>query len=116
MKRTLLNLVALLGLCGYMQASVSWEWHGWSCSETYDFVANGLYYGIISESRGEVHVMNPNVILNDPYPYGETSVMPEYRGRVIYPGADVYFGREGIIVAILKFRPLLSMMGRSIKW
>ena len=115
MKRTLLNLVALLGLCGYMQASVSWEWHGWSCRETYDFVANGLYYGIISESRGEVHVMNPNVILNDPYPYGETSTMPEYRGRAIYPGADVYFWEGGYYSGNIEIPATVEHEGKEYK-
>lgn len=75
-------------------ASVNWEGNGYGFRETYDFKAGELYYGIISESRAEVMVMNPNTITYDPYPaIMELTDCPDYRvvnfdGKItVWPGA-----------------------------
>ena len=67
-------------LCLISNASVNWNWNRMSFEETYDFKAGDIYYGIISESKAEVMVMNPNLINIDPYPVGmELMDTPEYR-------------------------------------
>lgn len=75
-------------------ASVNWEGSGYGFRETYDFKVSELYYGIISESRSEVMVMNPNTITYDPYPATmELTDCPDYRvvnfdGKItVWPGA-----------------------------
>ena len=75
-------------------ASVNWEGSGYGFRETYDFKVGELYYGIISESRSEVMVMNPNTITYDPYPATmELTDCPDYRvvnfdGKItVWPGA-----------------------------
>lgn len=75
-------------------ASVNWEGSGYGFRETSDFKVGELYYGIISESRSEVMVMNPNTITYDPYPATmELTDCPDYRvvnfdGKItVWPGA-----------------------------
>lgn len=79
MKRLLLGLLGMLVFTS-LGASIKWDWD--LSTESYDFESGGIYYGIISESRGEVHVMNPRIdIYCDPYgdvePIG--ALPPEYR-------------------------------------
>lgn len=91
---------ALVGMAA--SASVNWEWSRYAFSENYDFKAGELYYGIISESRAEVMVMNPNTITYDPYPATmELTDSPDYRvvnfdGKItVWPGA---YYEGGIVI------------------
>lgn len=99
-------------------ASVNWEGNGYGFRETYDFKAGELYYGIISESRAEVMVMNPNTITYDPYPAimeltdcpdyrvvnfdGKITVWPGayYEGGIVIPSQVEYNGRSYTVVRI----------------
>lgn len=90
--KKLLAFLLVIGACNSIDASIKWKEE---CSDTpgtemYDFEVGGLYYGIISETRGEVHVMNPNVMLDPIPPYWEIEVPPSYRFMVSHSGQDWY--------------------------
>lgn len=98
MRRFILLRIVMCGILACVSmaasASVNWEGSGYGFRETYDFKVGELYYGIISESRSEVMVMNPNTITYDPYPATmELTDCPDYRvvnfdGKItVWPGA-----------------------------
>lgn len=98
MRRSILLRIVMCGILACVSmaasASVNWEGSGYGFRETYDFKVGELYYGIISESRSEVMVMNPNTITYDPYPATmELTDCPDYRvvnfdGKItVWPGA-----------------------------
>lgn len=98
MRRSILLRIVMCGILACVSmaasASVNWEGSGYGFRETYDFKVSELYYGIISESRSEVMVMNPNTITYDPYPATmELTDCPDYRvvnfdGKItVWPGA-----------------------------
>ena len=92
LRRVMCGIIACVSMAA--SASVNWEGSGYGFRETYDFKVGELYYGIISESRSEVMVMNPNTITYDPYPATmELTDCPDYRvvnfdGKItVWPGA-----------------------------
>lgn len=86
MKRLLLGLLGMLVFTS-LGASIKWDWE--TSVETYDFESGGFYYGIISELRGEVQVMNKIPLNMDPYPsYWELPPWPEYRTMLPQKGEE----------------------------
>ena len=97
MKKLLVFLLAI-GACNSMDASIKWDEVGQdtTAEETYDFEAGGFYYGIISEMRGEVHVMSPNLQSFDPYPrYHSPTFWPGYRVKFELEEEDYYYWPGG---------------------
>lgn len=122
MRKSILLRIVMCGILACVSiaasASVNWEGNGYGFRETYDFKAGELYYGIISESRAEVMVMNPNTITYDPYPAimeltdcpdyrvvnfdGKITVWPGayYEGGIVIPSQVEYNGRSYTVVRI----------------
>lgn len=96
MKRILLSL---LGACVCVSLSASMEWDWDKSRETYDFEYQGVYYGIISESRAEVHVMNPESSIGYYDPYGDVEPIgagaPEYRFKTTLGNGEVRYDWPG---------------------
>lgn len=114
MKRLLLSLLDV-GLCMSLSASIEWDWD--ASRESCDFEYQGVYYGIISESRAEVHVMNPEMsIFCDPYGNVEPAgaVAPEYRLKVaLGDGEDLYYWRSGYYKGDIEIPETVEHGGKS---
>lgn len=95
MKKLFAFLLAI-GACNSMDASIkNWDnfWKARHVEEIYDFEEGGLYYGIINESPGEIHVMNPNLQTFDPMQKGleqDPYRYPGYRNRFEFEGETIY--------------------------
>lgn len=95
MKKLFAFLLAI-GACNSMDASIkNWDyfWSDRSVEEIYDFEEGGLYYGIINESPGEIHVMNPNLQTFDPILKGlepDPFEKPGYRDRYEFERETIY--------------------------
>lgn len=102
MKKLFVLLLAI-GACNSMDASIkNWDyfWNAGYVEETYDFEEGGVYYGIVNESPGEIHVMNPNLqtfdpmlknLERDPLEYPGYRDRYEYEGEVIYDWPGGYY-------------------------
>lgn len=113
MKRILLSLIGMLAVISLNASIVEWDWE--FVREKYDFESDGFYFGIISESRGEVELRNRYKNAIDPYPsFWEIDLIPAYRSGN-YAAAENKLGSTVYYEGDIEIPSVVTHEGREYK-